>query len=103
MFQQRCTRRTHPLPAVIRYRVEVHTADEPGADTEASLFIQLFGSGGDSGRRLLFHSLNHPDDALQAGQMDLFEVEAVTLETMQKIIIGHEETGKGGRTIDHKS
>ena len=79
---------------VIKYRVEVYTASEPGADTEAELFIQLFGSRGDSGKRVLFNCLNNKTP-FQGGQMDLFEIEAVELQEIEKVVVGHEEKGKG--------
>ena len=82
------------LVAVIKYRVEVYTASESGADTEAELFIQLFGSHGDSGKRVLFNCLNNKTP-FQGGQMDLFEVEAVELQEIEKVVMGHEEKGKG--------
>ena len=74
--------------------MEVYTASEPGADTEAELFIQLFGSHGDSGKRVLFNSLNNKTP-FQGDQMDLFEVEAVELQEIEKVVMGHEEKGKG--------
>ena len=80
--------------AVIKYKVEVYTGNEPGADTEAELFIHLFGSHGDSGKRVLFNCLNNKTP-FQGGQMDLFEVEAVELQEIEKVVIGHEEKGKG--------
>ena len=74
--------------------MEVYTASEPGADTEAELFIHLFGSHGDSGKRVLFNCLNNKT-AFQVGQMDLFEIEAVELQEIEKVVMGHEEKGKG--------
>ena len=82
------------LIAVIKYRVEVYTASEPGADTEAELFIQLFGSHGDSGERVLFNCLNNKTP-FQGGQMDMFEIEAVELQEIEKVVMRHEEKGKG--------
>ena len=87
--------------AVIKYRVEVYTANEPGADTEAELFLQLFGSHGDSGKRVLYNCLNNKKNQFQEGQMDLFEIEAVELQEIEKVIMGHEEKGKG--TFSHKN
>ena len=33
-----------------KYKVEVHTADEPGAGTDANVFLTFFGLLGDSGK-----------------------------------------------------
>jgi hypothetical protein len=51
---------------VIRYHVEVYTANEPGADTDANVYLTLFGGLGDTGKRLLQDS-NKPDK-FQQGQ-----------------------------------
>ena len=85
----------HISVPVVKYTIEVYTANEPGADTEAELFIQLFGSHGDSGKRILHHCLNNMS-IFQQGQMDTFQLEAVTLQDVEKVVIGHEEKGKGG-------
>ena len=79
---------------VIKYTIEVYTANEPGADTEAELFVQLFGSHGDSGKRVLYNCLNNKNP-FQEGQMDVFKVEAVELQEIEKVVMGHEEKGKG--------
>ena len=49
---------------VITYRVEVHTGSEPGADTDANVFLTLFGERGDSGKRSLNQS-NHKEMFLE--------------------------------------
>jgi hypothetical protein len=38
------------------YTVEVHTGNELAADTEANVFITMYGERGDSGKRVLFKS-----------------------------------------------
>lgn len=79
---------------VFSYKVDVYTGKEPGADTEASVYVQLIGARGDSGKRLLYKSLNN-DMKFQEGQMDTFEVEAVSLKEIKQVVIGHDGHGKG--------
>ncbi len=75
--------------------MEVHTGSEPGSDTEAQLSVQLFGSHGDSGKRVLYNCTNNKTPFQELGQIDTFEIEAVELQELEKIVIGHEEKGKG--------
>lgn len=55
--------------SVIRYEVEVYTGREAGADTDANVYIQLFGERGDTGKRGLVQSDN--EDMFQEGQVNL--------------------------------
>ena len=52
---------------VFDYEVQTYTANVPGADTDAHVYITLFGERGDSGKRLLFQS-NHRNK-FQEGQV----------------------------------
>lgn len=79
---------------VLTYTVEVYTGREPGAETQADVFIQLFGSRGDTGKRVLYHSQNN-DTKFQAGQMDVFKLEAVSLDDIEKVDLGHTSKAKG--------
>ena len=74
--------------------VEVYTGTLPGSDTEAVINIQIFGQRGDTGQRVLYHSLNN-STKFQEGQMDEFEIDAVSLDDLLKVIVGHNEPGKG--------
>ena len=38
--------------------VEVYTGSEPGSETEANVYLQLIGSRGDSGKRVLFNTIS---------------------------------------------
>ncbi|ELT98105.1 hypothetical protein CAPTEDRAFT_225952 [Capitella teleta] len=82
-----------PLP-IFMYRVEVYTGNQPGADTEASVHIQLIGSRGDSGKRLLYKSLNN-DMKFCEGAIDIFELECVSLREVKQVLIGHDDSSKG--------
>ncbi|XP_078711332.1 lipoxygenase homology domain-containing protein 1-like, partial [Lampetra fluviatilis] len=72
-----------PLHPVLRYRVSVSTGDEPGAETQAPLFLCLHGERGDSGERELLTS----DHAVpfRRGQTDVFELEAVSLGELRRV------------------
>lgn len=83
-----------PLPVVV-YTVEVYTGSVPGADTDAQPYIQLNGSRGDSGQRLLFKELQGHSKPFEQSQMDVYEVEAVSLDDIQSVLLGHKAHGKG--------
>jgi len=73
---------------VVVYHVDVTTGPESVADSSIRIFIQLFGSNGDSGRRLLHRSKTSASCFL-SGQMDSFELEAVFLGDLTKLVISH--------------
>lgn len=77
----------------------MYTGSEPGSDTEAALWIHLFGTRGDSGKRTLYKAKNN-DTKFQEGQVDIFVVEAVSLDEVNKVIIGHDAKGKGEKDIN---
>nr|XP_015208918.1 PREDICTED: oxygen-regulated protein 1 [Lepisosteus oculatus] len=80
--------------SVVVYQVQVHTGSKPGAETDASVYINIFGTRGDTGKRKLHQSLNHKLK-FQQGQVDIFNIEAVSLEKLRKVVIGHNGTGPG--------
>ena len=82
--------------SVIVYLVEVTTGTEPGADTDARVWLQLIGQRGDSGqRRLCKPRPSGPPHPFQAGQTDTFLVEAVDLDVVTAVRIGHDGQGHG--------
>ena len=59
---------------VVKYYIEVHTSEaEMTAATNANVFITLYGSQSDSGRRHLIHSKDSKK-RFQAGQVSNFGV-----------------------------
>ncbi|CAL1540467.1 unnamed protein product [Lymnaea stagnalis] len=82
-----------PLP-VVHYTVQVYTGKKQGAGTDANVFINIFGEKGDTGKRILKRSKNNKNK-FEKGQVDEFEIEAVTLLKLKKIRIGHDGTGAG--------
>ncbi|KAM6171655.1 oxygen-regulated protein 1 isoform 2-T2 [Erethizon dorsatum] len=74
-----------PIFPVVRYHVDVYTGQLKQAETEAEVSLCLYGERGDSGLRLL-HKSNMPV-RFQRGQIDKFEVEAVSLGKLQKVLL----------------
>jgi hypothetical protein len=65
---------------LVRYKVSVITGDRPGAGTDANVFVTLFGSTGNSGKR----TLDGPGNLFERAQTDVFGIECVDLGTIQK-------------------
>ncbi|XP_012939779.1 lipoxygenase homology domain-containing protein 1 isoform X2 [Aplysia californica] len=78
---------------VVKYVVTVYTGKDPGSETEAQIYINMFGDIGDCGKRWL--RLTNRPTPFQRGQADTFELEAVHLGSLSKIQIGHSETRPG--------
>ena len=79
--------------------MEVFTGNEPGADCEANIYLQLFGSRGDAGKRQLYHSKTNKVK-FQQGQKDEFDIEAVDLGELEKVLVRHDGHGKGEHIIN---
>ncbi|XP_070337373.1 oxygen-regulated protein 1 isoform X10 [Equus asinus] len=77
---------------LVRYHVDVHTGQLKQAETESEVSLCLFGERGDSGLRLLYKS-NMPVK-FQRGQIDTFQVEAVSLGKLQKVLLRCEASDK---------
>ena len=77
------------------YKVEVYTGSEPNSGTDADVYLQIFGTRGDAGKRQLYWSTSNFAVKFHLGQVDIFEVEAVSLGDITKIIIGHESRKRG--------
>ncbi|XP_041483698.1 uncharacterized protein LOC121430484 isoform X9 [Lytechinus variegatus] len=82
---------------VARYYVQVFTSTEPEASTSASIYVNLIGKNHDSGKRYLVRPKTNNKTPFQSGQMDGYEVEAVFLGKVSKVIVGHDgkEEGQG--------
>ena len=79
----------------IVYQISVFTGDVHNAGTDANVHIILFGDHGrDSGKIELRNSLSH-GDKFERGRTDVFRVEAADLGKLQKIRIGHDNSGFG--------
>lgn len=66
------------------YLITVITSDRPFAGTDASVFIELNGSRGASGRVLLKNSKTNKNP-FEQGSRDLFEITCKDLGTIRSI------------------
>ncbi|XP_046584646.1 LOW QUALITY PROTEIN: lipoxygenase homology domain-containing protein 1-like [Haliotis rubra] len=80
--------------AVYKYVVQTTTATDWGSGTDASVYINLFGSKGDSGKRFLRNSLEDKNK-FETGSVDTFQLEAVDLGRLEKVVVGHDGSGAG--------
>ncbi|XP_069076290.1 lipoxygenase homology domain-containing protein 1-like isoform X2 [Pleurodeles waltl] len=86
-------RHGHPILPVTLYEVQVLTGDLWNAGTGANVYISIYGDKGDAGSRHLHKSRNLKTFA--QGQTDIFQLEAVHLGNVHKIVIGHDGLGAG--------
>lgn len=80
---------------VVIYKVDVFTGNVPGADCEANIYLHLYGSRGDAGKRQLYHTLAGNKVKFQQGQKDTFNIEAVDLGDLDRLVVSHDGRGKG--------
>ncbi|XP_021244712.1 lipoxygenase homology domain-containing protein 1 isoform X4 [Numida meleagris] len=78
-----------PFPAVKSYVLHITTGAFPGSGTDADVYVMLQGILGDTGKRKL---IRKGDDNFTEGKVDVFELEAVDIGTLQDIVV---EKGKG--------
>jgi len=82
----------------VQYHIDVTTGLQSPGDSSIRIFIRLFGGNGDSGRRLLFKSTTNTSRFLP-GQTDSFELEAVLLGDLVKLVISHTRVAPGSLNI----
>ncbi|XP_072460708.1 lipoxygenase homology domain-containing protein 1-like isoform X3 [Notamacropus eugenii] len=75
---------------IVRYHVYVYTGQLKEAETTSAVYLCLYGERGDSGVRLL-HKSDMPIK-FQRGQVDKFQVEAVSLGKLKKALLLCEAT-----------
>ena len=82
---------------VIIYTVEIYTGDGPGSDTDTKPYIKLNGTRGDCGQRVLVpeKEVSGNEELFEIGQVDIFQVEAVSLDELTSVTLGHNESAKG--------
>ncbi|OPJ83462.1 hypothetical protein AV530_006350 [Patagioenas fasciata monilis] len=78
-----------PFPTVKSYVLYITTGASSGSGTDADVYVMLQGLLGDTGRRKL---IRKGDDNFTKGKVDVFQVEAVDLGTLQRMVV---EKGKG--------
>jgi hypothetical protein len=74
--------------------VQVYTGRKRGSGTDANVCINIYGALGDTGKRQLRTSATHMNK-FESGQCDEFVVPAVDLGALEKIHIGHDNSGAG--------
>ena len=79
---------------MVDYKVQVYTGTKRGSGTDANVQINIYGSLGDTGIRMLSHSTTHRN-MFEAGHMDEFYIRAVDLGSLEKVRIGHDNSGAG--------
>ncbi|GLD72495.1 lipoxygenase homology domain-containing protein 1 [Lates japonicus] len=74
----------------VKYEIIVITGDEKGAGTDANVFITVYGSNGDSGRRQLRQRLRN---LFEREQTDRFVLEMLDMGDLQKVRVEHDNSG----------
>ncbi|KAI8493666.1 Lipoxygenase y domain-containing protein 1, partial [Branchiostoma belcheri] len=85
---------TPQLLATTSYHVSVKTGDERNAGTDADVFLKIFGAKGDTGLLKLYQSDN-TSNKFERDRTDLFKLEAADIGKIEKIRIGHDDSGPG--------
>ncbi|XP_056875603.1 lipoxygenase homology domain-containing protein 1 [Takifugu flavidus] len=74
----------------VKYEIIVITGDEKGAGTDANVFVTVYGSNGDSGRRQLRQKFRN---LFERGRTDRFLLEMLDMGELQKVRVEHDNTG----------
>jgi len=81
--------------AAVVFHIDVTTGLESPAEPDIRVFIQLFGSNGDSGSRLLHHQSRSDESCFLPGKTNSFQLEAVHLGNLSKLVISHSTVTPG--------
>uniref|UniRef100_W5L5M4 Lipoxygenase homology PLAT domains 1 n=1 Tax=Astyanax mexicanus TaxID=7994 RepID=W5L5M4_ASTMX len=74
----------------VRYEIVVITGDVKGAGTDANVFVTIFGSNGDSGRRQLRQKFRN---LFERGRTDRFTIEVLDVGDLLRIWVEHDNSG----------
>ncbi|KAI3361755.1 hypothetical protein L3Q82_002099 [Scortum barcoo] len=74
----------------VKYEIIVITGDEKGAGTDANVFITIYGSNGDSGKRQLRQKFRN---LFEREQTDRFLLEMLDMGELQKVQVEHDNSG----------
>ncbi|CAN9504554.1 unnamed protein product [Ophioblennius macclurei] len=74
----------------VKYEIIVITGDEKGAGTDANVFITIYGTNGDSGRRQLRQKFRN---LFEREQTDRFLLEMLDMGELQKVRVEHDNSG----------
>jgi len=81
----------NPSLPLVPYKIEVTTGDRRGAGTDANVHIVLYGTNDDSGVRIL----DGPGNLFERNETNTFGFKTIDLGEIQKIRIGHDNSGFG--------
>uniref|UniRef100_A0A673VTK2 Lipoxygenase homology domains 1 n=1 Tax=Suricata suricatta TaxID=37032 RepID=A0A673VTK2_SURSU len=74
----------------VKYEVIVTTGYEPGAGTDANVFVTIFGANGDTGKRELKQKMRN---LFERGSADRFFLETLELGELRKVRVEHDSSG----------
>uniref|UniRef100_A0A2K5D7F4 Lipoxygenase homology domain-containing protein 1 n=1 Tax=Aotus nancymaae TaxID=37293 RepID=A0A2K5D7F4_AOTNA len=74
----------------VKYEVIVTTGYEPGAGTDANVFVTIFGANGDTGKRELKQKMRN---LFERGSTDRFFLETLELGELRKVRLEHDGSG----------
>ncbi|KAM9632188.1 lipoxygenase homology domain-containing protein 1 isoform 3-T3 [Trichechus inunguis] len=74
----------------VKYEVIVTTGYEPGAGTDANVFVTIFGANGDTGKRELKQKTRN---LFERGSTDRFFLETLELGELRKVRLEHDSSG----------
>ncbi|KAM9056314.1 lipoxygenase homology domain-containing protein 1 isoform 3-T3 [Megaptera novaeangliae] len=75
---------------LVKYEVIVTTGYEPGAGTDANVFVTIFGANGDTGKRELKQKMRN---LFERGSTDRFFLETLELGELRKLRLEHDSSG----------
>ena len=87
--------------------ISVHVGENWASHTDANLHLTMYGSKGDSGKRTLYHNQsnqrgNQRGNQYERGVANTYELECVDLQTLDRIVLGHDGIGYGaGLFVNH--
>jgi hypothetical protein len=82
----------------VSYQIEIHTADERWAGTDANVFIQIYGDGTKTEQK----TLNDRSDNFERGAIDTFKLEEINVGEITKIRLGHDDAKMNAGWMVHK-
>ncbi|KAM5136493.1 lipoxygenase homology domain-containing protein 1 isoform 3-T3 [Callospermophilus lateralis] len=74
----------------VKYEIIVTTGYEPGAGTDANVFVTIFGVNGDTGKRELKQKMRN---LFERGSTDRFFLETLELGELRKVRLEHDSSG----------
>ena len=80
------------------YTVSIHTGGHPDAGTDTGVYVALFGSNGDTGKREL--ATKNAAESFNRGQINTFKLRSVDVGDIAKVTIGHDNTSRTSEAPD---